>query len=167
MNRSNLERRNREKSFEKRLDQLIETGRQVVDGVAGNRPGKRDFASIDRNSLSKFSNVGRWVEDKLDWLLEDDEDWMEEPLNSNTRLNNVNRKKPLEAISQRNLKEFDKNTYGQQIDSDLHDEWPQESTFKLDTWRRDISNKNEVSETSSRNFNSTRRPLPRSSRKRI
>ncbi len=167
MNRSNFDRRNRERSFDQRLDQLIETGRQVVDGVAGNRPGKRNLASIERNSLSRFSNVGRWVEDKLDWLLEDDEDWMEEPLNSNSRLNNVNRKKPLEAISQRNLKDFDKNSYGQQVNSDMNDEWPEDSTFKIDKWSRVHSKENEDSKTSLEKINSSRRPLPRSSRKRI
>ena len=167
MNRFNLDRRNRDRSFDKRLDQLIEAGRQVVDGVAGNRPGKRNLGSIEGNSLSRFSNVSSWVEDKLDWLLEDNEDWMEGPLNSNTKLDNLNEKKPLEAISQRNLKDFDKNTDFQKVDSSVNDEWPEESTFKLNKWTRDHSKENEDPQISSKNLNSSRRPLPRSSRKRL
>ena len=167
MNRFNLDRRNRDRSFDKRLDQLIEAGRQVVDGVAGNRPGKRNLGSIEGNSLSRFSNVSSWVEDKLDWLLEDNEDWMEGPLNSNTKLDNFNEKKPLEAISQRNLKDFDKNTDFQKVDSSVNDEWPEESTFKLNKWTRDHSKENEDPQISSKNLNSSRRPLPRSSRKRL
>ena len=168
MNRSNFDRRNRERSFDKRLDQLIETGRQVVEGVAGNRPGKRNLGSVDRNSLSRFSNVGRWVEDKLDWLLDDDDDWMEDPLDADQRFNDFNGKKPLEAISQRISEQAEKNIYTQEIDSNINDnQWPDESTFKLDKWRRENSIEKEDSQTFSKNLNSSRRPLPRSSRRRI
>ena len=53
---------------DRRLDQWLETGRQLVDGVAGRRPGQRR-AGLDLDS------VGRWVGDKVEWLLEEDDDW--------------------------------------------------------------------------------------------
>ena len=101
MHRNSFDKRKRARPFDRRLDQLIETGRQVVDGVAGNRPGKRNQKYIDGKSLSGFSNVGRWVEDKLEWLLDDDDDWMEEPMESMSRINFAEGKRPLEAISRR------------------------------------------------------------------
>ena len=48
---------------DRRLDTWIETGRQFVDGVSGRRPGQRR-SSFDLDS------VGRWVGDKVEWLLE-------------------------------------------------------------------------------------------------
>ena len=53
---------------DRRLDQWLETGRQLVDGVAGRRPGQR------RPGLD-LDSVGRWVGDKVEWLLEEDDDW--------------------------------------------------------------------------------------------
>jgi hypothetical protein len=55
---------------DRRLDQWLETGRQLVDGVAGRRPGQR------RPGLD-LDSVGRWVGDKVEWLLEEDDDWRE------------------------------------------------------------------------------------------
>ncbi len=94
-------RRNRSNDpLERRMDRWLETGRQFVDGVAGNRPGQRRQAHLGMNR-SSFDNVGRWVGDKLDWFLEEEDDWLEpwqaeEVVNSHT-----NGKKPLEAISRR------------------------------------------------------------------
>ena len=72
-----LERRGPRRSeprFEQRLDQWVSAGRQLVDGVSGARPGTR---AGGRSSGLKLDHLGRWVEDKLDWLLEDDEGWHE------------------------------------------------------------------------------------------
>ena len=55
---------------DRRLDQWLQTGRQLVDGVAGRRPGQR------RPGLD-LDSVGRWVGDKVEWLLEEDDDWRE------------------------------------------------------------------------------------------
>ena len=55
---------------DRRLDTWIETGRQFVDGVSGRRPGQRR-SSFDLDS------VGRWVGDKVEWLLEEDDAWRE------------------------------------------------------------------------------------------
>ena len=82
-------------SRERRMDQWLETGRQLVDGVAGRRPGQR------RSSLD-LDSVGRWVGDRIDWLLDDDEDW-QEPWQEDreTDLLNGGGKRPLDAISRR------------------------------------------------------------------
>ncbi len=67
--------------FEQRLDQWIATGRQLVDGVAGARPGSRANGRPQpggrAGGLSRPGGLGRWVEEKLDWLLEDDDAWRE------------------------------------------------------------------------------------------
>ena len=67
--------------FDQRLDQWIATGRQLVDGVAGARPGSRASGRPQpggrAGGLPRPGGLGRWVEDKLEWLLEDDEAWRE------------------------------------------------------------------------------------------
>ena len=66
-----------EPRLEQRLDQWMSAGRQLVDGVAGTRPGSRAGAEARSNGGLRLNQVGRWVETKLDWLLEDDEAWRE------------------------------------------------------------------------------------------
>ena len=44
---------------DRRFDQWLETGRQLVDGVAGTRPGRRS-AGGPRPAMD-FESVGRWV----------------------------------------------------------------------------------------------------------
>ena len=61
--------------LEQRFDRLVNAGRQLVDGVSGARPGSR---SSGRPGLPRLDGLGRWVEDKLDWILEDDDDWKPE-----------------------------------------------------------------------------------------
>jgi hypothetical protein len=66
--------------LEQRFDRFMDAGRQLVGGVAGARPGSRPGGrstggrSGGRPSLE---GLGRWVEDRLDWLLEDEDDWRE------------------------------------------------------------------------------------------
>ena len=68
--------------LDQRLDRWMSAGRQFVDGVSGARPGSRAGArgrtvagrNVGRPSLD---GLGRWVEDRLDWLLEDEDDWRE------------------------------------------------------------------------------------------
>ncbi len=71
----------REPRFDQRLDQWLATGRQLVDGVAGARPGSRTGGRPQpggrAGALPRPGGLGRWVEDKLDWLLEDDDGWRE------------------------------------------------------------------------------------------
>jgi hypothetical protein len=60
-------------SLEGGLDRLVSAGRQLVDGVSGARPGSRGPAG----SRPRLADLGRWVEDKLDWILEEEDDWRE------------------------------------------------------------------------------------------
>ena len=54
LDRSRVQRRQGSRQpLERRVDKWIETGRQVVDGVAGNRPGMRK-ATTSRSSLIGF-----------------------------------------------------------------------------------------------------------------
>ncbi len=95
--------RRSEPRLEQRLDQWVSAGRQLVDGVAGARPGSRPGA---RGSGLRLDHLGRWVEDKLDWLLEDEEGWRESwegsPLGR--RPSGACRREPLQAISRRRPK---------------------------------------------------------------
>ncbi len=75
--------------LDQRLDRWVSAGRQFVDGVAGSRPGSRPTArgsearGMGRGSEARtagrggFDGLGRWVEERLDWLLEDGDDWRE------------------------------------------------------------------------------------------
>ena len=88
---------------DRRFDQWLETGRQLVDGVAGTRPGRRP-AGGPRPSVD-FESVGRWVGDKIDWLMDEEEDWrdpVEPPQRADaTATARSIRKRPLDAISRR------------------------------------------------------------------
>ena len=60
-------------------------GRELVDGVAGSRPGSRapESTGLGHRGLGgeglNPARLGRWVEERLDWLLDDDseDDWRE------------------------------------------------------------------------------------------
>ncbi|MEA5421914.1 hypothetical protein VB716_00205 [Synechococcus sp. CCY9201] len=67
--------------LEQRLDRWVSAGRQLVDGVSGARPGSRPSgrgATPRAGSRPRLDDLGRWMGDKLDWLLDDnDDDWRE------------------------------------------------------------------------------------------
>lgn len=70
--------------LDQRLDRWMSAGRQLVDGVSGARPGGRAGARPQDSSgdgrpgaRPSLEGLGRWVEDRLDWLLEDEDDWRE------------------------------------------------------------------------------------------
>ncbi|MDP6833814.1 MAG: RNA helicase, partial [Prochlorococcaceae cyanobacterium ETNP1_MAG_9] len=87
--------------LERRLDNWIQTGRQVVDGVAGNRPGMKKGNS-SRSAVNSVEKVGRWVGDKLDWFLEDEDGWLEpwQAANQETDEETYSTsKRPLDAVS--------------------------------------------------------------------
>ena len=172
--------------LEQGLDRLVSAGRQLVDGVSGARPGVRGpsrggpsrgaSASASASLRPRLDQLGRWVEDKLDWILDEEEDWREpwqEPAQSPTP--QPSQRRPLEAISRRMAtrsfaapKEFGPPP------ADLEDGWPDEDTFTVPRWRRDplagrgadpLSQPNpSVSQTHGSQL--TGRPLPRSSRSR-
>ena len=124
-------------SLDRRMDKWIQTGKQVVDGVAGNRPGQRRGAWQNKESSVNLEKVGRWMEEKIDWFFEDD-DWLDhedlddEPLQERTN----NTKRPLSAISLRAPKALPPQIEGRENNSDELDEWPDDQSFKLNKWER-------------------------------
>ena len=123
------------------LDQWVSAGRQFVDGVSGARPGGRRSSSGLR-----LDQVGRWVEDKIDWLLEDDDGWREsweEPASPAQ-----SRRQPLDAISRRGRSvrpsvrveaQPQPNVQASAQESVDPDAWPEDDSFTLNRWKREAS----------------------------
>ena len=158
--------------LDRRVDKLIETGLQVVDGVAGTRPGKRRLNS-SRLAGSSLDKVGQWVGDKLDWFLEDEDDWVESGDPAASKSFSSGKKRPLEAISRRVMKpaKTDDSSIAVSQQTSESDEWPEESAFRVERWQR--GQREEKVEPSGHVQGSPRepsrvekRPLPRSSRRR-
>lgn len=70
-----------EDPLEQRLDRWVHRGRQLVEGVSGTRPGSRQGPSPGANRpggrAAGIDGLGRWMEDRFDWLLDDGDDWRE------------------------------------------------------------------------------------------
>lgn len=149
---------------ERRRDVWLETGRQIVDGVSGRRPGQR------RSSLD-LDSVGRWVGDKVDWLLEDDDNWRE-PWQDSAVRSGRGGKRPLEAISRRQpqppappSEPQPPVTRSASRDLDSADAWPDEDSFRVDRWQRSRGPQRDMTPPPEAPAPS-RRALPRSSRRR-
>ena len=158
-----------EERRERRRDVWLETGRQIVDGVSGRRPGQR------RSSLD-LESVGRWVGDKVEWLLEEEDDWRE-PWQEPAVRSGRRGKRPLEAISRRQPRPsvgspaFEQSPAEQPsipmaapTDVDSAEEWPEDDSFRVDRWQRSRSSQLDVAPQV--DPSPVRRTLPRSSRRR-
>jgi hypothetical protein len=85
LQRPSPEPRRGSEPLEQGFDRLVSAGRQLVDGVSGARPGSRGSQRGPRPGTAagpgrpRLGELGRWVEDKLDWILEDEDgdDWRE------------------------------------------------------------------------------------------
>ena len=136
-NRNQSRQRSRQ-PLDRRMDIWIQTGKQVVDCVAGNRPGQRRGRWQDKETSANFEKVGRWMEEKIDWFFEDDDDWLDhEDLDDESpqeRTNNT--KRPLSAISLRAPKALPPQIEGRSNNFDELDEWPDDKSFKLNNWER-------------------------------
>ena len=145
-NRYSYQRRPRSRdTLERQMDQWVSTGRQFVDGVAGNRPGQR---RKDNNRYG-LNNMGRWVEDKIDWFFEEEEEeWLNTHRVSQMKIeDNVSTtKRPLTAISLRVPKVLSPSSQVNN-ESDLAEEWIDEKTFKIDRWERERSQKSQFNDT--------------------
>jgi hypothetical protein len=73
--------RGQRRGLDDRLEGWVSRGRDLVDGVSGARPGTRTPGRGGERAggggRGPLDGVGRWVEGKLDWLLDDREDWPE------------------------------------------------------------------------------------------
>ena len=158
--------RNRD-PLERQMDKWVETGRQFVDGVSGNRPGQRR----KDNKRSRLTNMGSWVEDKIDWFFEEEEEeWSNTNRSSQIHIEDrlAIKRRPLTAISLRVPKALQASSDPTQNIS----EWPDASSFKVDRWERESDAGKQINKSSSFDALSkdkiiNNRPLPRSSRKRI
>ena len=158
---------------DRRLDTWIETGRQFVDGVSGRRPGQR-------RSGFDLDSVGRWVGDKVEWLLEEDDNWRE-PWQESARVSRGG-KRPLDAISRRSHRRgvssapsteprpISQAPLMPERDSPTPpmDDWPEDDSFRIDRWQRprDGGPLADGSGNGGPVEPSARRSLPRSSRRR-
>lgn len=145
--------------LEQRLDRWMSTGRQLVEGVSGGRPGARPSVrgaeGRPGGGRGGFDGLGRWVEDRLDWLLDDGEDWREPWQESDGRRRDEPppqrpreplpqpavrarpRRRPLEAISRRGNAAV---APGVPEISELQtadpQEWPADDLFSVPRWQR-------------------------------
>lgn len=156
-----------EPRFEQRLDQWVSAGRQFVDGVSGARPGSRPGG---RGTGLKLDHLGRWVEDKLDWLLEDDDGWRESweaPASAPAELTSPQpkRRKPLVAISRRG-----RETSTAPLDSApaaADQDWPDDDSFTLNRWQRGGEAQRPAAAPDAAVAPQMGRTLPRSTRRRL
>ena len=126
--------RRAEPRLEQRLDQWVSAGRQFVDGVSGARPGARPGG---RSSGLKLDHLGRWVEDKLDWLLEDEEGWREsweQPAAAPPPQRSA-RREPLQAISRRRPARSAALS-DRTVTAADGEGWPDDDSFSVSRWQR-------------------------------
>ncbi|MDP6833784.1 MAG: RNA helicase, partial [Prochlorococcaceae cyanobacterium ETNP1_MAG_9] len=112
--------------------------------------------------------------DKLDWFLEDEDGWLEpwQAANQETDEETYSTsKRPLDAVSLRVAPSVSSSVEHSQGSLD-DEEWPEESSFRVDRWERNEPVNDDVNFQSLPNkrrepSRSARRPLPRSSRRRF
>ncbi|QNJ07345.1 viral RNA helicase/ superfamily I [Synechococcus sp. MEDNS5] len=152
--------------LDSRFDQWIETGRQLVDGVSGTRPGRRGGGRPQVGS--RLDAVGRWVGDRVDWLLDEDDDWSEgvsAPEPSEAARPRPSGKRPLDAMSRRQpLLMPPTETSPLPSEEPAQGDWPDDEDFRVERWRRSESTSPPAPIPESRA--SVRRSFPRSSRRR-
>jgi len=163
--------------LEQGFDRLVSAGRQLVDGVSGARPGSRTVPrGAQRGGEDRrpgLDRLGRWVEDKIDWILDEDEDWREpwqepaprqsvsrEPVQrENVRQVEPAGRRPLEAISRR----------GRPAEGGgAQEDWPDDASFSIPRWQRQPASPQPpaVEAPEDPQPSGTGRPLPRSTRRR-
>ena len=171
-NNSNNSRQRSRDRLNRRMDQWLSTGKQVVDGVAGNRPGQNRGRWQDKTTGPNFKKVGRWMEEKIDWFFEDDDDWLEnEDLDDDPMQESIiNKKKPLGAISLRAPKALPPGIDKKRNYSNDIDEWPDDQSFKLNKWERTDNlikeNEKNLNDSFQDERSPRRRNIPRSSRRK-
>ena len=177
--------RSGDEGLEQRLDRWMATGRQLVDGVSGARPGTRRSSG---GSRLKPAELGRWVENKLEWLLDDPDDNWREPWQQQEPVRpaapeRAGRRRPrrrLEAISRRGLETQQlpptqppsptqpsptQPANGPQSDRPETD-WPDDETFTVSRWQRTAEPAGAGRSVPQPEPRSAGRPLPRSTRRR-
>ena len=178
--------------LDQRVDRWVTAGRQFVAGVAGSRPGGRPAprGAERRPPLRpRMDEFGRWVEGRLDWLLDDGDDWREPwqeserstperpPLPSTPQQQQPSapgrpRRQGLEAVSRRGLpgtppsQPQAPSPYGNGTGSGDDGEWPDDASFTLPHWQRPETGERSAPPEPPFPPPAEVRPLPRSSRLR-
>ncbi|MFM9111072.1 MAG: hypothetical protein ACKOPN_10885 [Prochlorococcaceae cyanobacterium] len=134
----------------------MNAGRRVVDGVAGTRPG-------GRGSRGGIGEVGRWVGSKLEWLMDDDDDWrepwQERPSGAAAPPSGGGGRRPLEGIARRGA-------------AAAPEPWPDDGVFNVPRWQRPAEpgrqpgNEPGPAADGWADGAPPQRPMPRSSRRR-
>lgn len=179
--------------LDQRVDRWVTAGRQFVEGVAGSRPGGRSAGrAADRRPQlrPRIDELGRWVEGRLDWLLDDGDDWREpwqegdrgapgapEPSPAPVR----SRRPMLEAVSRRGRSGAPPSPAAASASAPApdpggaDDDWPDDASFTLPRWRRPEGARRDGSGERAPGSGDPEpafspppsgRPLPRSSRRR-
>ena len=144
----------------KDLDRLVSAGRQLVDGVSGARPGSRNG---NRGEGRRLAGLGRWVENKLDWILEDEDDWREPWQEARPELSFQARpRRRLDAISRRSAEPL----RGQPSQEREPEEWPEDDAFALPRWQRQPPSAPQTQPPSQTPSQLPGRAMPRSTRRR-
>jgi len=170
-NRNQSRQRSRE-PLDRKMDKWIQTGKQVVDGVAGNRPGQRRSGWQDKTNGPNFEKVGRWMEEKIDWFFEDDDDWLEDEDSDDDVIQEsiISTKRPLGAISLRAPKALPARIEEKRNNLNEIEEWPDDQSFKLNRWERKnnliTQNEQNLSDSFQDDRSTKRRNIPRSSRRK-
>lgn len=140
--------RSSRRGLEDRLDTWVTRGRELVDGVSGTRPGSRASGRGGERSgpggRPGFDGLGRWVEGRLDWLLDDRDDWRE-PWQEAEQRPAAQRpaparstRQPLDAISRRGRRPVGDATRAQPAEAPRQSQdWPEEESFSVPRWRRE------------------------------
>ena len=170
-NRNQTRQRSRE-PLDRKMDKWIQTGQQLVDGVSGNRPGQRRSGWQDKTTGANLERVGRWMEEKIDWFFEDDDEWLDNNDLDDDFLkeNTISTKRPLGAISLRAPKALPPAIDEKKNNLNSKDEWPDDQSFKVNRWARknDLIQQNEqnLDESFQNERSSKKRNIPRSSRRK-
>jgi hypothetical protein len=170
--------------LDERVDRWLDRGRRLVDGVSGTRPGARAGgrgAERRGDARPSAAGIGRWVEDRLDRLLEDDDDWREPWEEGEQARTAAPRRaagrRPLEAVSRRVARPAPaqespaRPTAGAEAAAAAED-WPDDEAFTPSRWRRGEAARSTADPaprprgTAAPEPRRGRRPLPRSSRRR-
>jgi len=182
--RGKLNNRFEGRSFDKKIDQFFEAGKQIADGISGARPGTRKKSSFREFSRRNVRNVGNWVTDKMDSFFEDDfEEWNNEDIDINekefksfSRGDDVEEdfsfqgKRPLEAISLRSKdKIIDQQKKLAPSNDYSNQDWEEDSFFQTNKWKRPVHKKDEshLNQKFDNNRASVTRNFPRSRRSRL
>jgi hypothetical protein len=168
--------------LEQRLDRLVSTGRQLVEGVSGSRPGSRSASrqgSLSRQGSSgegrrlRLDGLGRWVENKLEWILEDEDDWREPWQEPQRRPDSSWRQEPAPVISRRRPLDAISRRQPSQPSATDASEWPEDQDFTVPRWQRQPSSEAGARSQPAPPFSpeaprssSPARALPRSTRRR-